>query len=199
MKKTLIYFLASGLALGTACTSADTTTEDNTATSDTTVSTDANTTATEPNVSAADLATLDDPTFVMAAASSNMFEIQAGNMALQNATDQKVKDFAQMMIDHHTMANQQLQTIASQMGITLPDKMMSVHQAMIDKINDKTGSEFNEDYMDTMETAHKMDVAMYEAKNNNATDQNLKAYVTKTLPILQQHHQAATGIEDTVD
>lgn len=203
MKKLNYIFIAGALGVVTACTSTDTTSDDTTATT-TETTTDTSTeaavnSAAGPNVSPGDLATLDDPTFVMAAASSNLFEIEAGNLAMRNASDQKVKDFAQMMIDHHTMANQQLQSIASQMGITLPDKMMSIHQAMIDKINDKTGSEFNEDYMDTMETAHKMDIAMYEAKENNATDQNLKAYVAKSLPILKQHHQSATSVEDTVD
>ena len=198
MKKLTIHFIAAALMAGTACTSTDTTTDDTTATTD--MSTEAAvTSAAGPNVSLGDLATLDDPTFVMAAASSNLFEIEAGNLAMQNASDQKVKDYARMMVDHHTMANQQLQTIASQMGVTLPQTMMDIHQVMIDKIDDKTGSEFDEDYMDTMETAHKMDITMYEAKNNNATDQNLKAYVAKTLPILQKHHQTATDTEDTVD
>ncbi len=209
MKKPIFYFIIGAMLAGTACTSTDTATDDST--TDTTMSTDMTTDATdtttdtdatgttETNVSMADLATLDDPTFMMAAASSNMFEIEAGNLAAQNATDQKVKDFGQMMVEHHTMANQDLQAMASQMGTTLPNTLMPMHQEMLDKLAGKTGNEFNEDYMDTMETAHKMDIAMFEAKNNNATDQNLKAYVAKTLPILQTHHKTATDIEDTLD
>lgn len=220
MKKTLIYFIAGTLAIGTACTSTDTTTDDSTVSTTetmdtgttsgtdmgTTTGTDATgttgntgTTGTGPNVSVTDLATLDDATFVMATASSNMFEIEAGNMAMKNAKDQKVKDFARMMVEHHTMANKELQSMASKMGVTMPTSMMAIHQAMMDKIDDKTGSGFDEDYMDTMETAHKMDIAMFEAKEGNATDQNLKAFVAKTLPMLKSHHQKATSIEDKVD
>lgn len=217
MKKQTFYFLAGAMILVSACTSTDTATDDSTTSTTETTTTDATGTdatgttgttdatgttgnmGTEPNVSVGDLATLDDPTFVAAAASSNMFEIEAGNLAMQNASDQKVKDFGSMMVEHHTMANQELQTLASQMGATMPQAMMAIHREMLENLSGKTGTEFDEDYMDAMETAHKMDILMFEAKNNNATDPNLKAYAAKTLPILETHRKSATDIEDTVD
>lgn len=217
MKKQTFYFLAGAMILVSACTSTDTATDDSTVSTTETTTTDATgtdattgttgtdasgtagTAGTEPNVSIGDLARLDDPTFVTAAASSNMFEIEAGNLAMQNASDQKVKDFGSMMVEHHTMANQELQTLASQMGATMPQTMVGIHREMLENLAGKTGKEFDEDYMDAMETAHKMDIAMFEAKANNATDSNLKAYAVKTLPILETHRKSATDLEDTVD
>jgi len=37
-----------------------------------------------------------------------MAEIELGQLALDKASSQQVKDFAQQMIDHHTMAQQEL-------------------------------------------------------------------------------------------
>lgn len=206
MKKQNFYFIIGALVAGTACTSTDTTTADTAATTTET------TTPTEPAATtetgrgtdittdvAAAVMNMDDETFVKTAASSNLLEIQLGNLAVQNASDPKVKEFGQMMIEHHTMANQQLQTVASQLGVTLPDSLLPVHETLAERLEGKTGAEFDEDYMDTMETAHKMDISMYKAKDGNATNPDVKAYASKALPILQMHHNTATDTEDTVD
>ncbi|WP_299819799.1 DUF4142 domain-containing protein [uncultured Pontibacter sp.] len=145
------------------------------------------------------LTNLDDMTFMMTAASSNMLEIELGKMAAEKATDPEVKEFARMMVDHHTKASKEMKSIASEMGVTLPTTLMPMHQKMVDKLSNKTGDELNEDYMDTMETAHKMDIAMFEAKTNNAKSQSVKAFASKTLPTLKSHHEKANTIEDKVD
>lgn len=145
------------------------------------------------------LTNLDDATFMMTAASSNLLEIELGEMALEKATDPKVKEYAQMMIDHHTEAKQEMESIASEMGVELPTTMMPMHQTMVDKLASKTGAGFDEDYMDTMERAHKMDIAMFEAKTRNAKNEQVKALAAKTLPKLESHEKMANEIEDTVD
>ncbi|MFB9861733.1 DUF4142 domain-containing protein [Rufibacter immobilis] len=146
-----------------------------------------------------DMTNMTDAMFMMTAASSNMLEIQAGKLAAQKATNADVKKFAQMMVDHHTKANQEMMTLASQMKVTLPKTLMPPHQAMMDKLNSKTGKDFDEEYMDAMETAHDMDIAMFQMKSNNAETPAVKAMATKTLPMLQSHKKMATALEDKVD
>ena len=211
MKKLFFLFAAGALMAGSSCSSTDTTAD---TTTDTATTTD--TTTTDQNMGVVGTGTetvgrtdtegdmtsmtnMDDATFMSTAASSNAFEIQAGNLAQQKATDQKVKDFARMMVDHHTKANQELKTVASQMGLTITDAMMPMHQEMHDKLANYTGTGFDEKYMDMMETAHKMDIAMFEAKSNNAQNPAVKALATKTIPTLRSHHEMASSIEDTVD
>jgi putative membrane protein len=147
----------------------------------------------------ATLTNLDDATFMMTAASSNMMEIEMGKMVAQKATNPEVKQFAQMMVDHHTKATQELKSVASQMNVTLPTTMMPMHKSMVDKLSDKSDAELEEKYMDTMETAHKMDIAMFEAKSQNATEASVKNFASKTLPTLKQHKEKANSIEDKVD
>lgn len=54
-----------------------------------------------------------DATFIKKASEGNLAEVDLGTMALQKASSQEVKDFAQQMIDHHTKANEQLISIVS--------------------------------------------------------------------------------------
>lgn len=147
----------------------------------------------------ATFATMQDPVFLMTAASSNLLEIQSGRMALQKSTNADVKKFGQMMIDHHTKATQEMQTVATPLGVTLPQIMMPVHQAMADKLAAKSGKDFDEEYMDMMETAHQMDIAMFEVKSKAAEAPAVKAFATKTLPMLRSHRSMAGDIEKKVD
>jgi putative membrane protein len=147
----------------------------------------------------ATFATMQDPVFLMTAASSNMMEIQLGQMAAQKSTNADVKRFGQMMVDHHTKATQQLKTVATPLGVTLPQTLMPVHQAMVDKVMNKTGKDFDEAYMDAMEAAHKMDIAMFEVKDKAADTPTVKSFATKTLPMLRSHEKMADEIEDKVD
>ncbi|WP_188558825.1 DUF4142 domain-containing protein [Hymenobacter glacieicola] len=147
----------------------------------------------------ATFSTMQDPVFLMTAASSNLLEIQMGQMAAQKAANADVKKFGQMMVDHHTRATQELKTVATPLGVTLPQTMMPVHQAMADKLMAKSGKDFDEEYMDAMETAHKMDVAMFEVKSNAAETPTVKAFATKTLPMLRSHEKLASELEKKVD
>jgi putative membrane protein len=215
MKKSLLFIAAGAMLFGAACTStttdADTnttaeTTTDATVTTDTTSTTTTTTTTTATStdnaagmLDAATIASMDDATFMMTVASSNMLEVEAGKMASQNAMNTEVKRFAQMMVDHHTKASQEQKTLATQMNVTLPTALMPMHQSMLDKLNDKTGKDFDEAYMDMMESAHKMDIALFEAKSSNAQAPTVKAFATKGLPMLKSHQAMATKIEDQVD
>lgn len=155
--------------------------------------------AADMNAFMATFATMQDPVFLMTAASSNLLEIQMGQLATQKSSNADVKRFGQMMVDHHTKATQELKTVATPLGVTLPQTMMPVHQAMADKLMAKSGKAFDEDYMDAMETAHKMDIAMFEVKSNAAETPAVKAFATKTLPMLRSHEKMADEIEKKVD
>ncbi|NDK56960.1 DUF4142 domain-containing protein [Pontibacter fetidus] len=205
MKKTLIILAAGALVFGTACTSTDTTTDTTTdSTTETTTETTTDTMAatggitTEAGV-ATTMTNMDDATFMSTAASSSMMEMQLSNMALQKAKDAKVKEFAQMIVDHHTKANQDLKTAASQLNLTVSEVIMPMHQKMIDELTNYTGSGYDEKYMDLMETAHKEDIRMFEAKSVNASNPAVKDFALKMIPTLRSHYEMATNIEDTVD
>ncbi|WP_162910664.1 DUF4142 domain-containing protein [Hymenobacter oligotrophus] len=155
--------------------------------------------AADINAFAATFASMDDPTFLMTAASSNMLEIQLGQMATQQSANADVKKYGQMMKDHHTKATQELKTVATPLNVTLPTALMPVHQALADKVAGKTGKAFDEAYMDAMETAHRLDIAMFEAKSKQASTPSVKALAMKTLPMLNSHQKMADEVEKKVD
>jgi putative membrane protein len=204
MKKPFFLFTAGVLLIGASCTSTDTT--DNTSTTTSTASEitsaeelaireAASTNAETPTIGSE----INDITFMTTAASSNQLEIQLSKIALQKAKNPKVKEFAQMIVEHHTEASRELKTIAMQAGTPLTDAMIPQHQEVLSDLKNYTGSGFDEKYMDLMEDAHKDDIAMYESKTMNAENASLKSYASRLLPTLKEHYRMANTIEDSVD
>jgi|RhiMethySRZTD1v2_1073278.scaffolds.fasta_scaffold17664_9 putative membrane protein len=99
-----------------------------------------------------------DKDFVKDIASASIAEVELGRMALDKAVNPDVKKFAQMMVDDHTKANEELTTFASQNNIAVPSAPDDKHNDLRDKLAQKTGAEFDKDYMDAMVDGHQ-DVA----------------------------------------
>ncbi|UOQ97381.1 DUF4142 domain-containing protein [Hymenobacter sp. 5317J-9] len=214
MKAIPSFLLAGVFALSAACSSTSTSGTSETATSSaadaptgvattTTPDASAGTAATDASADATaymnSFASMSDAVFLTNAASSDMMEIRAGQMASQKATSAEVRKYAQMMVSQHNQSSQELKAVAAPLGVKMPDAMLPVHQALADRLMNKSGKNFDETYMDLMETAHKMDVAMFEVKSTAAESPNVQAFATKTLPVLRSHYDMANSLEKKVD
>ena len=193
MKTNLILFTVIALAGGiTACSSSsdseDTTKDQNEEVIEATSTTD----------SAAN-ARKEDADFVMEAAGGGMMEVEIGKMALTKASSSEVKKFAQMMVDDHTKANNELKALAEQKSITLPAALTDKHQKMVDDLMKKSGKNFDKDYMDMMVSDHKKDIDAFKEASEDANDADIKAFASKTLPTLTHHLDEAQRIEKKTD
>lgn len=135
-----------------------------------------------------------DKEFVTKAGMAGLYEVQAANLALQNASSEDVKGFAQQMITDHSRANQELQELATAKGLALPAELAGNHKATVDDLSGLTGAEFDRMYMQHMTSDHQSDVAEFERAAATAEDADLKAWATKTLPTLKQHLQLAQQV-----
>ncbi|MDJ1484813.1 DUF4142 domain-containing protein [Cytophagaceae bacterium YF14B1] len=131
----------------------------------------------------------DDAEFMVEAASGGMLEVQLANMALQKGSSPKVKEFAQMMIKDHGKANKELKALAASKNISLPTALIDKHQQVINDLKDKSGKDFDDAYISKMKKDHKEDVEEFEEASQEATDPEIKAFATKTLPVLKNHLQ----------
>src|SRR6266702_2406033 len=61
-----------------------------------------------------------DAAFYKKAAEGGMAEVELGKLAKQKSASQSVKDFAAMMIDDHSAANEELKSIAATKDINWP-------------------------------------------------------------------------------
>ena len=131
-----------------------------------------------------------DEDFAKKAAVGGKTEIEASKLALQKTSDDRVRKFAEKMVNDHTKASEELKAAASQEGITLPAELDSAHKQAIDKLKTLSGAQFDAAYKVQMLEDHKKTVAMFE-KQAKAGGSPVEQFAAKTLPTLKGHLQMA--------
>jgi putative membrane protein len=103
--------------------------------------------------------------FVNKVAISDMFEIQASQLALSKQADADTKPFAEKMVQDHQKTSSELKGLVegSMVKLTLPTSMDSEHQKMLDELNAKSGKDFDQAYDRMQVKAHREAVALFEA------------------------------------
>jgi putative membrane protein len=94
-----------------------------------------------------------DRDFVRDVVSANTAEIQMATLALQRASDNNVKKFAQMMVTDHNQAGQKLNAVASQHQLA-PAAAGDAAKNPAEAFADKRGADFDREYADKMVDAH---------------------------------------------
>jgi putative membrane protein len=132
--------------------------------------------------------------FMTKAALGGMAEVKLGEMASTKAQNADVKTFGKKMVEDHSKANTELTELAKKKGVTLPTETDAAHKATMDKLSKLSGAEFDKEYVSEMVKDHEKDVAEFEEQSKNATDADIKAFATKTLPTLKMHLQMIKDI-----
>jgi putative membrane protein len=135
-----------------------------------------------------------DRQFVKKAAQGGLAEVQLGQLATEKAESPEVKQFGQRMVDDHTKANDKLKQVASDEGVTVPDKLNAKDAATKARLEKLSGKAFDRAYMHDMVLDHTKDVSEFRMESKNAKDPALKNFVTETLPTLKDHLKEAKSI-----
>jgi len=139
-----------------------------------------------------------DVTFAKQAAMDGMAEVDLGKLASEKASNSDVKQFGQRMVDDHGKANDELKSWASSNNVTLPTEVNAQQKAMHDKLAKMSGDAFDKAYASHMVADHAKAVASFQHASKTASNADLKAWATKTLPTLQEHHKMARDINAKV-
>lgn len=133
-----------------------------------------------------------DAEFAKMAAMGGQAEIQMANIALERSQDKAVRKYAQKMIKDHTKAGRNLEKLATKKTMTLPQTPSEEQNQMIAQLRQATGSDFDRTYLQMAGVdAHTKMQQLYSNQATNGTDAELKAFATKTLPVVQMHLQMA--------
>lgn len=185
MRRTLTFSTLLGLLLMFGCTGADNT---NTVSDVRNVNGAAN----GNNKSATNAALTDaDRKFMTNAAQGGMAEVELGRLATERASSPAVKQFGQRMVDDHSKANDELKQLAARNNVSLPNEVNSEQKEMKDKLSKLSGAAFDREYMKGMVEDHEKDVREFQEQTEKASGADVKAFASKTLPVLQQHLQLA--------
>ena len=190
MKKTLLLTaaIAAGLSLA-ACQQKDEVADPTTpGTSNTAVN--ATQDAASAAVGAASSATVGQVSteaFVTNAAISDMYEVQAGQIAQTKGQSAAVKDFGKMMVTEHTAMMNQMKPLVTAAGQTPPAGLDERRKGLIDNLNAAGASDFDQVYLSQQEAAHTEALNLMQGYANNGDDAGLKAAAAGAVPKIQMH------------
>jgi len=133
----------------------------------------------------------EDIEFATDAAEGGLKEVQLGELAQQQAESEEVRQFGQRMVEDHGKANEQLKQIAQQKGIELPQEPPEDVKQLYDELQQKSGRDFDQAYMDEMVSDHEEDVETFQQYAETGQDPDLTSFAEETLPVLQEHLELA--------
>jgi putative membrane protein len=203
MKKTYLAIVLATATLfacnsGTSSNTADSTTQSDTVSNQSTQG-QMDTSSTSSNAGASAQPVSDSAKqFMMTAAAAGNTEVQASQVALTMAKSDRVKNFANMMVNDHTNANNELKSMATRMNVTLPDSVMAKQHTELEALRKTPGKSFDKQYMDMMVKDHKEAVGLFRKGSQNLDNTDLKTWASNTLPKLQMHLDSAQAVQKSV-
>lgn len=153
--------------------------------------------AMQPSGAAQAVMSVDPDKFFEAAASANLFEVEASTLALERSQDPAIKKFAQMMVEDHTAAAKKLSSLATSKKVTLPTQMLKRHQMMLDGLKEESqGKDFDDEYRLKMVLAHKEAVSLFDESARKSPDADVRKLAGEMLPTLKAHGGQAEQLRE---
>jgi putative membrane protein len=119
---------------------------------------------------------------------ANLIEVAAGKLAQRNAASSDVKKYGEHLVMEHSKADKELTTLAKRNGVKLTG--VDTDKKLYD-LKGLKGSDFDHAFLNMMVKDHAQVIELVKTEEARAQNQDVRALLTKTLPVLQQHEQRA--------
>jgi len=146
--------------------------------------------ATGPDSMSVDMPT-DAAGYARRAAISDMYEIEAGKLAIDRAGSAETRAFARMMVEDHEASTRDLKAALQQvdMEIALPEQLDAEHQAKMDVLASLDGENFDREYMSQQVAAHRQALALHEGYAARGDNQALQTFAGEVVPVIRAHRE----------
>jgi putative membrane protein len=166
-----------------------------------------------------------DKDFVNDMLSDGMAEVELAQLARDRAASSEVKQFAQMMVDDHTKAGDQLKQVAATYSVPQEPKNDDSHKDLMAKLMKVRGADFDKAYMAAMVDDHEDAVRELRSRvdenrslGDRVTGKNpenpatvkpepagdratvsINQWAADALPVVERHRDRAKQIKENVD
>ena len=146
--------------------------------------------------SAATLGAHNTGAFVSNASQSDMYEVQAAQIAQTRSKNADVKAFAKMMATAHTAMVNEMKPLMMAANEKPADKLDERRQGFIDNLKGANDANFDKTYIDQQVAAHGEALTLMQGyADATGGDAGLKAGAAKAVPKVQMHLDKAKAIQ----
>ena len=126
--------------------------------------------------------------YVATAGASDLYEITSSQLVLQSTADPKVKQFAQMMIAHHTKSTAEVKAAAAKSQVDAPPPALNPLQTeLVAELQAENGPARDAAYIAQQKKSHLQALNVQKAYAAEGTAPPLKAAARKIVPVVQSH------------
>ena len=149
---------------------------------------------------AGNLGSLSEPDIMAMVGVSNAGEIATSEVAVDKATNARVKAYARKMITEHRAMQKEADQLATRLNVTPGSPDMATQKTrmgneMTQQLSAATkGAAFDRQYIDGQVQAHQQTLTELQAMQNTA-NADVKALIQKAIPSVQAHLDEATRIQ----
>ena len=134
--------------------------------------------------------------YVAMAGSSDMFEIQSSRLQIAQGQDQRLRGFANMMIEHHTRTSRDLMAAAKAARLRPPPPRLVEFQAeMLSRLRPLRGAEFDREYRRQQVVSHELALRLHENYSKAGDNPRLRTAAGATTGVVRQHLEMIRNIE----
>ena len=128
-----------------------------------------------------------DQAFVREMMQSDAVEVQLGQLAQEKSQSDDVKQLAGKMVENRKRLDDQLAPLAKQMDIRQPSGPDKKTKKEIEKMQALAGSQFDEEYIRTIEKAHEKDVKSVKQAAESSQNPVVQKTAQTDAPVIEQH------------
>ena len=139
--------------------------------------------------------------FLGQAVGGQQSEIELGQLAMQKAGNEQVKQFGTRMVQDHQKAQQEIRQLATKEGVSLRIEPSEQHQQQKAQLSQLSGKEFDRAYITLMLRDHTKNMKHFEQHALVEPNQEIRQWTASALPVIKQHLEkvktiaAALGID----
>jgi putative membrane protein len=126
--------------------------------------------------------------YVEKAAIADLFEVEAGKVALGASNEKGVKDFAEMMIRDHTDSTNKIKgAVAGNRDLAVPAKLDAEHEDMLRRLKNADKNGFDRLYLQMQLEGHEKALALHRGYAVGGDDASLRKVAADLTPVVQKH------------
>ena len=133
--------------------------------------------------------------YVTNAAIGDMYEIEAGRMAVERGASAEAKQLGEMLVTDHTTSSERLKGLAQAAGETVPMEMDERRKGLLDNLRAAQGAEFDRVFADQQVAAHQEALTLHRGYADSGENTELQAFARDLVPKLEAHLEMARNLQ----
>jgi putative membrane protein len=135
-----------------------------------------------------------DIKYMTESAQGLMSEVKLGEMAQERGHDERVKAFGKQMVDDHGKDLQNLQQLATQKKVTLPETLNEDQSKEAKKLAKLSGNDFDKEYLKYEAKDHSHDIKENGEEMKKTADPDLKKFASAEYETVTKHKKAVDAL-----